>query len=125
MPRVIHFELPADDPERACRFYTEVFGWQFQKWDGPSEYWLITTGNEAQPGINGGLMRACKESPARAAVNTLDVPSVDDYVCKVEAAGGKVVMPKMAIPGVGHLAYCQDTEGVMFGIMQFDPAATP
>jgi len=53
----------------------------------------------------------------------LDVPNVDDYVAKVEAAGGKVTLPKMAIPGVGYLAYCTDPEGNMFGMMQNDPAA--
>ena len=56
MPRVIHFEIHADDPERAVRFYREIFGWEINKWPGPHDYWLIKTGANA-PGIDGGLMR--------------------------------------------------------------------
>jgi predicted enzyme related to lactoylglutathione lyase len=56
-------------------------------------------------------------------VNTIDVPSVDDYTSKVESKGGTVVVPKMAVPGIGYMAYCTDPEGNMFGIMQSDPGA--
>jgi hypothetical protein len=121
MPRVVHFEIPADDPARAVKFYQEVFGWQFQKWDGPMEYWLVTTGAEGQPGINGGMMR--RPHPGAGTVNTLDVESVDAAVANVEKHGGKTVMPKTAIPGVGYMAYCQDPEGNIFGMMQADPSA--
>ena len=57
MPRVVHFEIHADDPERAVNFYQDVFGWQIVKWEGPQDYWLITTGPDDEPGINGGLMK--------------------------------------------------------------------
>ena len=57
MPRVVHFEVPADEPERAAGFYREVFGWQAQRWEGPQEYWLLTTGPDDVAGINGGIMR--------------------------------------------------------------------
>ena len=57
MPRVVHFEIHAEDPERAVAFYTRVFDWQFSKWDGPMPYWLIKTGPDDQRGINGGLLR--------------------------------------------------------------------
>jgi predicted enzyme related to lactoylglutathione lyase len=125
MPRVVHFELPAEDPERASTFYRNVFGWTIHKWDGPQEYWLVTTGAKEAPGIDGGLMRASAEFPARTPINTIDVPAIDEYIAKVEAAGGKVIMPKTAIPGVGQFAYCADTEGVIFGMMQFErPGAT-
>lgn len=124
MPRIIHFELPADDPERASRFYADVFGWTVHKWDGPADYWLLTTGPDDKPGINGGIMRANPGFPAKTPINTLDVPSVDEYAQKIESAGGKVVVPKMPIPGIGYLAYCQDTEGILFGIMQPDPTAS-
>ena len=83
MPRVIHFEIPTDDPERAAKFYRNVFGWEIQKWDGPVEYWLVTTGDEDQPGINGGLMRRPAGERA-SAVNTIDVTSVDDFVVRIE-----------------------------------------
>ena len=119
MPRVIHFELPADNPERAARFYTDVFGWKFQKWEGPMEYWLVSTGEG--PGIDGGLQR--RSAGMSGTTNTVGVESVDEAVRRIEAAGGKVAMPKMAIQGVGWVAYCIDTEGNVFGLMQNDPAA--
>lgn len=120
MPRVVHFEISADEPERAVRFYTDVFGWKTEKWGGPKDYWLITTGADEQPGINGGVFK--REGPVNF-VNTIDVPSVDDFAAKITEHGGKVVVPKMAIPGVGYLIYCQDTESNVFGIMQGDPSA--
>jgi predicted enzyme related to lactoylglutathione lyase len=122
MPRVIHFEIPTDDPERAAKFYRNVFGWEISKWDGPVEYWLVSTGDDDQPGINGGLMR--RPSGERAsAVNTIDVTSVDDFIVLIESAGGSVIVPKMPVPGMGWLAYCKDLDGNTFGIMQSDPAA--
>lgn len=120
MSRVVHFELPADDPERAARFYSDVFGWKVQKWEGPMEYWLLMTGDPSKPGIDGGLMRACPDSPPRTPINTIGVESVDESVARVCGAGGSVAMPKHAIPGVGWIAYCKDTEGVLFGLMQED-----
>ena len=120
MPRVVHFEFAADNPERAVKFYAQVFGWKIQKWEGPQDYWLVNTGDDKQPGINGGLMRP--QGPQRV-VNVVDVPSVDEFTGKIAKSGGKVVVPKMPIPGVGYLAYCQDTEGNTFGIMQADQNA--
>jgi predicted enzyme related to lactoylglutathione lyase len=121
MPRVIHFEIPADSPERAAKFYQEVFGWRFQKWEGPMEYWMVTTGAEGKPGINGGLLR--RQHPGQGTVNTVDVESVDAAVATVEKNGGKIALPKMAIPGVGYLAYGIDPEGNIFGMMQADSSA--
>ena len=57
MPRVVHFEIAADDPDRATRFYQDVFGWQSSKWEGPEEYWLVMTGSPSEPGIDGGIGR--------------------------------------------------------------------
>jgi hypothetical protein len=121
MSRVIHFELAADDPERAIAFYENVFGWQIKKWEGPVEYWLITTGPADEPGIDGGLAR--RADPTVSTENTVGVDSLDDALAGVEANGGKIVRPKQAVPGVGWMAYCQDTEGNTFGIMQEDPSA--
>ncbi len=120
MPRVVHFEISADQPERAIKFYTEVFGWEIQKWQGPQDYWLITTGKDDKPGINGGLMK--RMNPSASTINSIDVNSVDDFATKITQSGGKVVVPKMAIPRVGYLAYCQDPEGNMFGLFQGDNA---
>ncbi|HBI05359.1 MAG TPA: glyoxalase [Paenibacillaceae bacterium] len=121
MPRVVHFELGAKQPEKAVEFYCRVFGWEVQKWDGAEPYWLITTGLNSEPGINGGIMEA---GPNRSGtINTINVPSVDDYIEKIINYGGKVIAPKMAIDQVGYLAYCEDTEGNLFGIMEMDQDA--
>jgi predicted enzyme related to lactoylglutathione lyase len=120
MPRVIHFEIPAEDVDRALKFYKEVFGWEFTKWEGPMPYWLIKTGEDGKPGINGGMM---KKGNVTSVTNTIDVPSVDEFLKKITEKGGQVVMPKSAIPGVGYFAYCKDTEGNLFGIMQDDKSA--
>jgi predicted enzyme related to lactoylglutathione lyase len=121
MARVVHFEIPAADTQRAAEFYRKAFGWKIEKWPGPMEYWMVTTGPEGQPGINGGLMQ--RDAPYTGTTNTLDVESVDRAVALVESAGGKVVIPKMPIPTIGYIAYCQDTEGNLFGMMQRDPEA--
>ena len=123
MPRVIHFELSADDPERAVKFYDEVFGWKPERWDGPQSYWLLTTGAAGQPGIDGGIMKRSDNPLPTSVTNTIDVPSVDDYAQKIAEHGGKVVIPKGTVPGIGYIAYCEDTEGNVFGIMQFDSSA--
>ena len=122
MPKVMHFELPAHDPERASKFYKSVLGWTTEKWNGPEDYWMVTTGSESEPGINGGIMRA--PGPANGGVvNTVGVENLDDCVRKVLANGGQVVAPRMSVPGMGYMAYCKDTEGNTFGLMQPDPSA--
>lgn len=121
MSRVIHFEIPANDPEKLSDFYKKVFGWTFEKWGGPMEYWMVITGAEGQPGINGGFMR--KQGPVTGTTNTIGVESVDESVKFIEKAGGKVVMAKTAIPTIGYFAYLQDPEGNIFGVMQPDPSA--
>jgi predicted enzyme related to lactoylglutathione lyase len=120
MPRVVHFEINADDPARASKFYSGVFGWKINKWDGPMDYWLVDTG-ENEPGINGGVTK--RMNPQATSVNTVGVDNLDSFIKKVEAAGGKIVAPKMAIPGMGWLAYATDSEGNMFGMMQPDENA--
>lgn len=121
MPRLVHFEMNVKDVKKTIKFYEEVFGWQFQKWDGPMDYWLIMTGDENEPGIDGGL--GYEEEGFPKVVNTIDVDDIDDVIKKIENNGGKIVNPKHAVPGVGWLAYFKDSEGVMSGIMQNDPKA--
>jgi predicted enzyme related to lactoylglutathione lyase len=121
MNRVIHFEFGAVVPERAAKFYSTVFGWEVSNWPGPEEYWLVKTGPHNEPGIDGGIMRH-KDAMPRT-VNTIGVASVEEFAQKVAQNGGQVVVPKMAIPGVGYQIYCQDTEGNLFGIHQADPSA--
>lgn len=114
MARPVHFELAADDAERAAKFYEDVFGWKSEKWDGPNDYWLVYTGEG--PGINGGFTKRQEDFPS--VVNTMDVDDIDASVEKVTRAGGEIIHPKMEIPGVGWLAYGKDTEGNVFGMMQ-------
>jgi predicted enzyme related to lactoylglutathione lyase len=120
MPRPVHFEIPADNVERARGFYQKVFGWQFQKWEGPMPYWLVQTGS-GSPGIDGGLHT--RTFPGQGPVNTIDVASCEECLQRITAEGGAVTVPRMAVPGIGWLAYCTDTEGNSFGIMQSDPGA--
>ena len=120
MSRVVHFEIGIDQPERALRFYSEVFGWKIEKYPGSFDYWLVYTGQD-QPGIDGAL--AMRGDLNAATVNTIDVPSLEEYSQRVVQMGGQVISPKMPIPGVGYFAYCLDTEGNRIGILQADPNA--
>ncbi len=118
MPRIIHFEINAQEPEKIIEFYKNAFGWKFDKWDGPSDYWLVSTGEGE--GIDGGIGRA--EGEERI-INTIGVDDLDVYIKKVEEFGGTIVRQKMAVPGVGWLAYFIDPEGNIHGMMQSDPKA--
>lgn len=120
--RVIHFDLSADNPERAVEFYRAVFSWEMSKWEGPEDYWIIQTGSKDEPGITGGIAKRIK--PEDTTVPIFDVSSVDDAVKKVVEAGGTVREEKRPIPGVGYLVTCRDTEGNTFGIMEPDENAS-
>jgi len=124
MPRVVHFEIGVDNPQRAVKFYTDVFGWKIAQWKTPEstmDYWLVGTGEAPEPGIDGALApRGMYNQPV---VNTVSVPSVDAYIEKIRAAGGQIVSPKMPIPTIGWFATCKDSEGNIFGIMQEDKDA--
>jgi uncharacterized protein len=124
--RVVHFELHAEDPDRAIGFYQTLFAWEFARWAGPQEYWLIKTGPDDRPGINGGLIRRRGAIDGTAVIGyvcTINVLSVDSLTEAIPKHGGAIVLPKMAIPGIGWLAYAKDTEGNIFGVMQSDAAA--
>ncbi len=127
MPRPIHFEIHASDLDRAQLFYETLFGWRFQPW-GNDDYRLIMTGGDG-PGIDGGMMRRHGPAPAGGEpltswVCTVDVDDVDAYVERALAGGGSIAVPKMAIPGVGWLAYVKDGEGNILGMMQEDKGAS-
>jgi predicted enzyme related to lactoylglutathione lyase len=115
MSRVVHFEINADDAERAVKFYQDALGWEIKKWVGEQPYWLVTTGPDDQMGINGAIT---PRTQGYSTVNTVGVLSIDETLAKVAAAGGKVVTDKMDIPGIGTFAYCTDTEGNTFGVLQ-------
>ncbi len=121
--RPSHFEIHADNMERAAAFYTEIFGWEFKKWDGPAEYMMIITGDKETPGINGGMVKRMGprpegNAPVHGYVCTIVVPDIDAILKTILEKGGTMALDKMEIPGAGWLAYCKDTEGNIFGVMQ-------
>lgn len=121
MARPTHFEIPAENVERAMAFYGGAFGWKFTAWGDPANpYWLVSTGDG--PGIDGGIMP--RRHPEQPCVNSLTVDNLDESLIAVERLGGTCVVPKMAVNGMGWLAYCKDTEGHIFGMMQLDSSAT-
>lgn len=119
MARVVHFELPSSNLEASKKFYENVLGWELYKWEGPIDYWLVTTGDPALPGINGGLGGAANEM--RGTVNTVEVVDLDEALRLCADNGGEVVMPKDEIPGVGWLAYVREPGGAVLGMMQSHP----
>lgn len=129
MNRVVHFEIQAENPDRAIKFYRDIFGWEFERW-GEQQYWMIMTApkDSKEPGINGGLLpRPAKTPPTECGTNafvcTVQVENFDEIAKKVEAAGGIVAMPKFALPGMAWQGYFLDTEGNTFGVHQSDPSA--
>ncbi|MFX1562348.1 MAG: VOC family protein [Promethearchaeota archaeon] len=121
MPKIIHFEIAIDNPDRAIKFYQSAFNWKISRWGGPADYWLINAGEESEPGINGALQRR-KDAP-QSVITIVSVPSIDKTLDKIKKAGGEITAPKMPVPGVGWAAYCKDTEGNIIGILQEDPSA--
>jgi predicted enzyme related to lactoylglutathione lyase len=125
MPRVNHFAIPADAPERAIHFYQQVFDWKFEVgWEydtpqGREKYWHILTGDG--DGINGGLTR--REYPGQPISVAIDVSSVEHYIQAVQNAGGKIIVNKVALPGVAWFAVCQDSEGNTFAMVEVDANA--
>ncbi|MFN2529498.1 MAG: VOC family protein [Candidatus Baltobacteraceae bacterium] len=112
--RVIHFEIPMDDPERATKFYAALFGWDIKPWDGPQKYWLAKTGPDSERGINGAFI---PRTEINTVVNTVAVEDLAASLALVKECGG-VVVEELSIPTIGEFAYCRDTEGNLFGMLQ-------
>lgn len=115
MPKFVHIDISADDPERAGRFYSRVFGWNVAKFEGPVPYWLVSTSDEAGA-VGAGIAK--RDEAWQSVTPTIDVPSTDEYAARIEAEGGTIVAPKMLIPGVGYLVTFKDTEGNVFAILE-------
>ena len=125
MPKVVHFEIPAEDLGRAKDFYGSVFGWQLNTMQmGDGEYTIVMTTPVDQqtqmptePGaINGGMMQRDERIPSP--VITVDVEAIDDALKEIEARGGSTVTPRTAIPGMGAFAYFKDPEGNVLGLWE-------
>lgn len=131
MNRPVHFEIHAENPERAGKFYFDVFGWTTKKYEFPGmDYWILMTGSESKdpaslqnPGLNGGIVKRTgpapgKDAPVHGYVCTMSVSNIDETIQKIVTAGGTEALAKNLLPGVGYLAYYKDTEGNIFGVMQ-------
>ena len=128
IPKVVHFEIPADNLDRAKAFYSPVFGWHLQTMPmAGGEYTsVVTTPVDGQtqlptePGaINGGMMQRDESTPAP--VITIDVEAIDVALKEIEAGGGTTVTPRTAIPGMGAFAYFKDPEGNVLGLWETTP----
>ncbi len=117
---IVHFEIPADDVARAQTFYQNVFGWKIKQMPippGGPEYYAVTTRKDGEAGINGGLMK--RNMPGQPFANYVGVKSIDEFLSKVTANGGSVIMPRQEIaPGMGSIAVFKDTEENMMGLYQ-------
>jgi hypothetical protein len=123
MNRVVHFEIQADDVERAKKFYENVLGWKIEKYmnqkeSGMMDYWLVMTGQDGVPGINGGIYKRPAEDKLYTYDCTVDVVDIDIAVKAVKANGGTITREKSELPGVGWFASAKDTEGNRFALMQ-------
>jgi len=116
MSKVVHFEIPAENMERASKFYENVFGWEITKWEGPFDYWLVKTGEEDEQGIGGAIMPKESDEVIR---NAISVDSYEEFAEKIEMEGGKMLTEKMGIPGIGYTGTFQDTEGNILLIVEF------
>ena len=126
--RPVHFEIHASEPEKSIAFYKALFGWRFDKYPMPFDYWGVITGEDGERGINGGLLPRRGPLPADGApVNswtlTVQVENIDTIMAKAEELGGMLALPKMAIPHVGFVAYIKDIDGNILGLQQDDPGA--
>jgi predicted enzyme related to lactoylglutathione lyase len=131
--RVIHFEIHAENTAKVAEFYRSVFGWEVRRWENPNvDYWIVMTAPDGskEPGVDGGIVKRYGSvtklkgaDPMTAFVCTIQVANLDEYVKKIEKAGGRNVVPKMAIPGMAWLCYCIDIEGNRFGLFEADKNA--
>lgn len=112
---IVWFEIPADNPERAKKFYGSLFGWKIEKFPAMADYWHIDTGG-GDDTPDGALMT--RKYPEQPITNYVAVSSVDEAVAKVEKLGGKICKPKTAVPQMGYFVVCQDTEGNEFALWE-------
>ena len=120
---VVWFEIPADDPKRAKTFYNKLFGWKINAFPASArvgEYWHIDTGGaDASP--DGGMLK--RMHAGHTITQYVLVPSVEQFMAKVEKLGGKVCVEKTAVPNMGYFAICQDTEDNTFAIWEHNEEA--
>lgn len=117
---LVWFEIPADKPERAQKFYRALFGWKIKPFPGMKEYWHIDTGGaDASP--DGGMLT--RKHPGHSITNYILVPSVDKAADRIVKLGGSICMPKTAVPKTGYFVIANDTEGNTFAVWEVNPKA--
>jgi predicted enzyme related to lactoylglutathione lyase len=121
MPTINHFEIPADDINRAQKFYKDIFGWNMRKTSNPEnpekDYWHFDTEDEeGHKGLSGGMMK--RQAPEHTVTNYITVSSIEQYQSKIEQHGGKIMIKKTEIPNMGHFAIFTDSENNMFGLFE-------
>lgn len=121
MARVAHFEIHASNPESLAKFYSKIFGWKISRWEGPLDYWMVKTGPGT--GIDGFLVTRqgapCSPGAAiNAYVCTVSVASLDDAQAAILRNGGTLSVERREVPGVGLIAYFNDPDGNIFGVLQ-------
>ena len=122
-----YFDFTVKNLDEAKTFFEQVFNWRLEKFQGmPYDYYRIQAGTEDEPGIDGGIGAIADTATAQGkplTQATIPVESVDDCIARVEKAGGKVIEPKMPIPGIGWFAACAEPGGLLFGVMETGPEA--
>ena len=125
--RLVHFEIPFDDGERARTFYREAFGWSVMTM-AEMDYTMVSTGPSSEEGgpsepgyIGGGMLQ--RSAVQQAPVLVVDVDDIDAALEKIEGLGGKTVVPRQPVGGMGFAAYFTDTEGNLTGLWQTTPQA--
>ena len=118
MASIVHFDISADNIQRAKMFYEQLFGWKIERFPNSSpEYYLIETRTATgKKGISGGIAK--REKEYQRITNFIQIDSIDESMAQVKELGGQVIEPKAAIPTVGHIAGCKDTEGNVFGLIE-------
>jgi predicted enzyme related to lactoylglutathione lyase len=118
--RIVHFEIPANEPQQLTQFYGTVFGWKFNRMEMPGpEYWLCDTGSDG-PGINGAIMQ--RQHPQQPWMNYVDVPSIEATLEQATKLGAKIALPKTPVPGVGSYAAFIDPQGNICGLWETTPS---
>ena len=117
-PKMIHFEIPADDVQRAVNFYSALFGWKIEPVEG-MDYWMVDSGEKET--IQGGLMK--RQHPSQQILDYIGVSSVSEYAEKAAALGAKILVQKTPVPGIGYFVICMDTENNVFGLFEPDMKA--
>ena len=122
MPTIVHFDVPADDIDRAKKFYKDLFDWKIEPMPGPMEYFEISTNSEeGKESVAGGMGK--RQQPDTGIINYIGVTSIDMYIEKAKKLGAKIIMPKTTIPGFGYLAVFLDTENNSLGLLETDSNA--